>query len=201
MGSSISPFLIAQVLFMTGPLLAVPMALRVFELRSPNSARWKIARIGAVPAAILLVPSFLVAPGWVSASLALPWLAFCLLLVLLGALRFAGRGGRLIPAELSMECALFFLSIGAIWLVASRLGRGFLGFEEPIVFLTASPLHFAAFVLPLVAGSWSEVFRLAWPNGRRQELSSACRSLRWGLRFPGLARRCLSSSQPGFSAL
>src|ERR1700689_2369591 len=47
--------------------------------------------------------------------------------------------------------SFLYLPVGCAWLVASRLGLSPMGFQEPIVLLTAVHFHFAGFAAPLLA--------------------------------------------------
>lgn len=54
--------------------------------------------------------------------------------------------------ELAIDVGLLLLPIGAVWWIASRAGVQLLGFQEPIVELTAAHFHYAGFAAPLVIG-------------------------------------------------
>ena len=141
----------AEALLLLGPLVAMPIGLRLAAPESPLTGRWRFASRILWPAAGLLVLSFGLDPGPAAASLALPWLAFTALLALLGALRLAGRG-PFPPEELAIDAALMFPIVGGTWLLFSRWGRPFMGFGEPLVLFTAAHFHFAGFALPLLTG-------------------------------------------------
>jgi hypothetical protein len=54
------------------------------------------------------------------------------------------------------DVATAYLAVGAGWAVVSRLGLRPLGFEDPIVLLTAIHFHHAGFVLPVLAAALAE---------------------------------------------
>lgn len=145
---------LAESLLLAGPLLAVPLGL---ELAAPGRqgaarrGRWRFALRLQLPAALLVIVSFAVPPGPWAALSSLPWLLFCAFVALLGLLRLA-ESGPLSSAEVSIDAGLIFIAVGGVWTLSSRWGRGFLGFQEPIVLLTGAHFHFAGFVLPILTG-------------------------------------------------
>ena len=141
----------AEALLLLGPLLAVPLGLRLAAPTRPLRGRWRFAARVQPIAAIALVASFAFPQGELAAALAAPWLAFTVLLAMLGVLRFVERGPTPVE-ELAIDAAFVFPVIGAMWLLVSRLGVPFLGFAEPIVLFTAAHFHFAGFALPLLTG-------------------------------------------------
>ncbi len=145
---------LAEALLLVGPLIAIPLGLPLCVPRGrhdPLAARWRRVALLELPAALSLVGSFAFEPGSIAGALTTPWVAFTICTAILGALRLGERGPSP-TSELGVDCALLFLPIGGAWLLASRLGWPFLGFEEPVVFLTAAHFHFAGFALPLLAG-------------------------------------------------
>lgn len=76
---------------------------------------------------------------------------FAAALGLYGLQRVIRRGLR--PrTELAVDLACLLLPVGAVWLFASRLGLGFMGFQEPTVLLTAEHFFHAGFGAPLLFG-------------------------------------------------
>jgi uncharacterized protein (UPF0548 family) len=141
-------------IFLAGPLVAAPLALGLAHPggpRAPLRGRWAVALALQLPAAAGVVASFALAPGAPAALWTLPWLAFAVLLALLALLRFLEHGARPLP-EVAVDAGLAFLLVGAFWLTFSRWGKPFLGFGEPIEFLTAAHFHFAGLVLPVLGG-------------------------------------------------
>lgn len=113
---------------------------------------WYIASYSQLPAAIALTGAFLLGAGPIAMLLALPWLAFTLLLAYLAFDRIAQRPGPAIE-EWGQLAAMLFLPIGAVWALLSCGGLQPLGFREVIVLLTAVHFHYAGFALPLMAGA------------------------------------------------
>ncbi len=132
------------------PALIVPFGLSLIAPGSPDAA-FRALRKGLPFAALLVVASFLLAKGALACALALPWL----LLTLLGALSGAARLLRKRWTDISETChaaALLFLPVGAVWLCLSRLGTAPMGFQEPIVLLTAVHFHYTGFAAPILMG-------------------------------------------------
>lgn len=141
-------------LLLLAPLVLVPLALRLVE---PDGtwivlrAAWRLAIIWQLPAAILLVPAFLLAQGWITAALTLPWLLTTALIAFTGVLRARLLGWRS-AADTALNAGLVYLVIGGAWLFLDRLGVRPLNFEAIIVTLTAVHFHYAGFLLPIFTG-------------------------------------------------
>jgi hypothetical protein len=142
-----------ELLFLLGPLVVVPLGLelcprlvRAEEIGVvPGAARWL-----QVPAALCAVGAFWSPPGITAAALALPWLGFgCVMGGV--AVRNLIRGGLKSLNTACLIASFLYLPVGCAWLVASRLGISPMGFQEPIVLLTAVHFHFAGFAAPLLA--------------------------------------------------
>jgi hypothetical protein len=144
-----------DLLFLFAPLVIVPLGLVLtsrVESGVVPSLPETIARLVQLPCALLVVVSLCLGRGILAASLSAAWLLFCGLLALGGVFRlYRGAFRRLDTAF--PAAAFLFLPVGAAWLVASRLGLTLLGFQEPIVLLTAVHFHYAGFAAPLLARS------------------------------------------------
>jgi hypothetical protein len=106
-------------------------------------------------AAFIVATSFFLPKGVISGTFAIAWLPLTLFAAWNGAQTLFQRGVRTAFAHLpetSMSVAQLYLPIGAVWLLASRLGIQPLGFNEPIILLTAIHFHFAGFAAPILAG-------------------------------------------------
>jgi hypothetical protein len=82
--------------------------------------------------------------------LALPWFALGCFVGLEGLMALIHGD----VSKLKTACRIMsflYLPIGCAWLFASRLGLSPMGFQEPIVLLTAVHFHFAGFAAPLLA--------------------------------------------------
>jgi YndJ-like protein len=144
-----------ELLFLFAPLVIVPLGLYLTE-RSESGVRIsgpeRLARKIQAPAALLALLSFFCAPGILAGALAAAWFLFCALLALGGLLRLV-RGSY---ARLDLLCptaSFLYALVGGAWLVASRLRLNPIGFQEPIVLLTAIHFHYAGFAAPLLARS------------------------------------------------
>lgn len=150
-----------ELLFLFAPLVIVPLGLeltRRMDARINLPLPEHIVRVAGLPAGFLAVASLLPPRGTVAAALAGGWLAFCGVAALGGIFRFA-RGDWRTFDGLCPAVAFMYLSVGGAWFVASRLGLTPLGFEEPIVLLTAVHFHFAVFATPLLARAAGRMLR------------------------------------------
>ncbi len=144
----------ATAMLLLAPLVLVPLALRLVE---PDGtwvvlrAVWRMAILLQAPAAILLVPAFLLSQSWIAAALALPWLITSMLIALTGVLRVWLQGFRSLE-ETAISAGLVYIAVGGGWLVLDRLGVQPLNFEPIIVLLTAIHFHYAGFLLPIFTG-------------------------------------------------
>jgi hypothetical protein len=119
--------------------------------RTPRS--YRLTRALYVPCAGAVVLSFVLFPeqGVLAGLLVLPWLGLSLIGAALALGRLLPRG--LYPvAELAQDLGLLYWPIGAVWLVASRLGVDFWNFPGKIVLLTAIHFHFAGLAASLFVG-------------------------------------------------
>jgi hypothetical protein len=140
-----------ELLFLLAPLAVVPLGLGlVVPPGLPPGRALALARRLRPWAALAVVASFFVHRGALAALLALPWLVVTLLVAAHGAGRFRSDGGRW--AERTIDAGCVMLPIGAGWLLASRLGLTPMGFQEPIVLLTAVHFHYAAFAALMMVG-------------------------------------------------
>jgi YndJ-like protein len=144
-----------DLLFLFAPLVIVPLGLELTRRIEPGivlSPPERIARLVQLPCALLAVISLCLGRGILVSPLSAAWLLFCGLLALGGVFRlYRGAFSRLDSAF--PVVAFLFLPVGAAWLVASRLGLTPLGFQEPIVLLTAVHFHYAGFAAPLLVRS------------------------------------------------
>jgi hypothetical protein len=141
---------LAGIQLLLAPLALAPLALALIR-PDERDPLWRLALWTQLPAALLLVFAFAMPAGLLAALLAAPWLAFTGLLALSG-LRCLGGGRFRAPEELAIAAGLIYAAVGGAWTAASRLGRGFLGFEEPLVLLTGAHFHYAGLLLPILTG-------------------------------------------------
>jgi hypothetical protein len=158
--SSLAPI---ELLFLLAPLVIVPLGLElsmrlghsVKDHPPPSYARWI-----QLPAALGVVASFWLPQGAGAVILALPWFSFGCFLGFWGLMRLVRGGFR----NMKLACAIVsfaYLPIGCAWLVASRYGLNPMGFQEPIVLLTAVHFHFAGFAAPLLTAATAETVERA----------------------------------------
>jgi len=144
-----------ELLFLYAPLVIVPLGLHLTGLAETGfvaSLPERVAEKVHIFAALAVVASFFSVPGIIAAILACAWIVLCGLLALGGLMRTL-QGGLLSLDTACPTVAFLYSLIGAAWFVASRLGLNPLGFQEPIVLLTAVHFHFAGFAASLLARS------------------------------------------------
>ena len=133
-----------ELLLMLALLVNTPLALSLItgpKVESP-SYRWAIHLQPF--AALTATWALLSLDGWPAGLLTVPWLIFAGLLALSALLRLSQF--RTMPAAGRIRlAAMFYLPIGAAWLLAYQLGLQPLGFRGVIVLLTAVHFHFTGF--------------------------------------------------------
>ncbi len=141
-------------LLLFAALVLVPLALDLAAPSDANDERaglWRAIHLLRLPAALLLTAAFLLQPGLLAASLALPWMGTTSL-VSLAALHRAWRRGALPLADLCVDAGLVYLVVGGGWTLLDRAGARPLQFSPIIVLLTAVHFHYAGLLLPLLTG-------------------------------------------------
>jgi hypothetical protein len=144
-----------QRILLLGVLVIVPLGLALIDAISERSSAFlNIAAASQPFAALAIVISSFLEPGFAAAGLALPWFITTSLIGLdgligLGRLRKSASSA---VATLPVLAAMIYLPVGAVWLIMSRLGIQPLGFGDTIVLLTAIHFHFAGFAAPLLTG-------------------------------------------------
>src|SRR5215467_13234488 len=146
---------IFDLLFLLAPWVIVPLTLSLVPASSgsrikkvvPNAILYFL-----LPGAILTTFSFRISAGRIAGAAATgPWLLVAAVLALDGL-------ARLIRTRLKSFqefCFAFgegYMLVGALWLLASRLGLQPVGFREPIVLLTAVHFHYAGLMAAVLAG-------------------------------------------------
>jgi hypothetical protein len=142
-----------ELLFLLGPLVIVPLGLELCARSAPEmgiETNLRSVHRFQLPAALCATASFWF-PQKISATiLVLPWLGFGCFIGLIGLMSLL-RGEFRKLRTVCMIVSFLYLPVGCAWLVASRLGLSPMGFQEPIVLLTAVHFHFAGFAAPLLA--------------------------------------------------
>ncbi|HLM81748.1 MAG TPA: YndJ family transporter [Terriglobales bacterium] len=141
-----------ELLFLLAPLVVVPLGLDLAERLSKGRSDGVLIKLPGwmcFPAALCATASFWLEPGIGALTLVLPW--FCLGCWLgFSALLSIVRGQITSLKAACVTIAFLYLPIGCGWLVASRGGFAPMGFQEPIVLLTAVHFHFAGFAAPIM---------------------------------------------------
>jgi hypothetical protein len=142
-----------ELLFLLGPLVVVPLGLELCVRFAPENGielPIRSARSLQLPAALCATASFWFQQGTGAMILALPWFGFGCFIGFNGLMSLI-RGEFMKLKTACMIVSFLYLPIGCAWFVASRLGLSPMGFQEPIVLLTAVHFHFAGFAAPLLA--------------------------------------------------
>jgi hypothetical protein len=143
-----------DLLFLLAPWVAVPLALSLVPATSTSrlsalnaSALKYLLFLGAALATL----SFFLRDGrWAGASICV-WLIVALALALDGLERLIKSGTKSLP-DFCFAVGEGYALVGALWLLASRLGLRPVGFHEPIVLLTAIHFHYAGLMAAVLAG-------------------------------------------------
>lgn len=144
----------AEALLLLAALVLMPMTwclARDFDDTGWSARLWKFDLHLQLPAALLLIPAFLLPEGPTALLCALPWALVLAIMAIDGLLRIKRHG----VAPLGTFCrdvGLVYASVGGAWLLADRAGWQPLGFAPEIVLLTAVHFHFAGLILPVLAG-------------------------------------------------
>lgn len=145
-----------DVLLVLAPLVVVPVGLVV-----AGQAGARTTGLLRLAAAVFVVPSLLAGDRLAAGALALPWLAVAVALAAGAAVRWLDRPD-FTPAGVARLASPVYLTVGATWLVASRLRLEPAGIGEPIVELTAVHFHYAGFAAALLAARTFEVTGGRW---------------------------------------
>jgi hypothetical protein len=144
---------IFDLLFLLAPWVVVPHALSLLpEQASPLSQGSKlVARYLLFPGAALTTGSFFLKNGPSAGALVIPWLIVTAALALDGLQRLI-RTRLQSFVEFCFAFGEGYALVGALWLMASRLGMQPVGFHEPIILLTAVHFHYAGLMAATLAG-------------------------------------------------
>jgi hypothetical protein len=146
-------------LFLLSPLVLVPLG---FEITRPLTAestlpgRW--ARLLLPIAAVLAAASFWPSAGPSAGLVASGWSLVCALAAVDGVWRLVRGGYRSIEGVCS-SAGVFYLFVGSVWLILSRLGSTPFHYPVRTVVLAAVHFSFTGFVLPIVAGATAHARR------------------------------------------
>lgn len=150
---NISRLSVFDLLFLLAPWVVVPLALSLVPATSTSHFS---ARNGAVvkyllfPGAALTTLSFFLKEGRMAGALTCVWLLVAFTLVLDGLQRLIKSRMKSFP-DFCFAVGEGYALVGALWLLASRLGLQPVGFHEPIVLLTAIHFHYAGLMAAVLA--------------------------------------------------
>lgn len=149
----VTPIDLIQWLLVLGPCVAVPLVVAVaLPADAPQTERRlrdAIALCQPVGAGLWAYVFSGRSPK--TPGLAFVWLAVCLMISLLGAIRLL-RLRLSSLAELSINAGMIYLPVGAAWGIAHAHGWSPLGFSGEMVPLTGVHFHFAGLCAPFLVG-------------------------------------------------
>jgi hypothetical protein len=143
-----------DLLFLLAPWVVVPLALSLVP--ATNTSRLSglnasIVKYLLFPGAALATFSFFLRDGRWAGALVCVWLIAALALALDGLQRLIKTRTKSFP-DFCFAIGEGYALVGALWLLASRLGLQPVGFREPIVLLTAIHFHYAGLMASVLAG-------------------------------------------------
>jgi len=152
-----------EALFLLAPLVHVQLGFRVVRgLIGEYSPIGRVAHSLLPLAAILTGASFWPPPGPLAGGLALAWPLVCGLAGLDGFWRLARQTKRSVESAF-LAAAFFYLVVGGVWLVLSRLGVAPMHLPRQIVLLASVHFHFTGFALPVFAAATYRASRISSP--------------------------------------
>lgn len=112
---------------------------------------WKFDLQLQLPAAVLLMPAFLLPTGLLALVCTVPWAVLLLIMAVDGIIRITRHG--LHPLGLfCRDVGLVYAAVGGFWLLAERAGWRPFGLSAHTLLLTAVHFHFAGLILPVLSG-------------------------------------------------
>lgn len=145
---------IFDLLFLLAPWVIVPLTLSLV----PAAQDYWLSRINLsamryllFPGAALTTASFFLRDGRTAGAMVGLWLLMAVALAL-DALDRLIRTRLQSFQEFCFAIGEGYALVGALWLLASRMGRQPVGFHEPIVLLTAVHFHYAGLMAAVLAG-------------------------------------------------
>ena len=143
-----------DLLFLLAPLVVVPLTLRLVPTVQDGplfGISGRVIRYALLPGAMATTASFLLPVGRVAGPLNCLWLIGGASLALDGLIRLIRTRVQSLQ-EFCFAVGEGYSLIGALWLLATRLGLKPLSFHEPIVLLTAIHFHYAGLMAAVLAG-------------------------------------------------
>ena len=152
---------VIELLFLLAPWMVIPLATSLISSldgSEPPTGRRRASKWIIFATAGLVTFSFFLPVGTWAATFAGAWLLVFTFFTLRG-LRRLWRYRTRSFSQFCFGIGEAYLIVGGTWLVASRLGLQPVGFQEPIVLLTAVHFHFAGFLSAVLAGLTYERLR------------------------------------------
>ncbi|MGC2194341.1 MAG: YndJ family transporter [Terriglobales bacterium] len=146
-------FGIIELLFLFATLVVVPLGLELVRtLEDPiRVPLGRLLRPFQIVATLSVCIALWIPPGRASAVLSGLWLMLCGVLAGSRFLRWRRKQWSLLSFILDVAHA--DLVLGAAWLVISRAGFRPMGFQEPIILLTAVHFHYSGFATALIGAA------------------------------------------------
>ena len=147
-----APFSIVELLFLLATLVIVPLGMELERCLndSTGSSLHTALRFTQLAASVAVCIAFWLPPGGSAAIVGGVWLLECLLLA--GERIRRSRRDRA-ATSLIVNLAYCDLIFGSAWLLISRAGWRPMGFQEPIILLTAIHFHYSGFATALSASA------------------------------------------------
>ena len=144
---------IFDLLFLLAPWVVVPLSLNLVPAQASRLSQMNkfVLRSLLLPAAGLTTASFFLEDGALAGALVILWFIVAMALALDGLERLL-RTRLQSFSEFCFAIGEGYVLVGALWLLASRMGLQPVGFHEPIVLLTAVHFHYAGLMAAVLAG-------------------------------------------------
>ena len=145
---------IFDLLFLLAPWVVVPLTLSLVPAAQGiwlSRISGSVIRYLLFPGAALATVSFFLRDGRTAGALTCLWLLIGISLAVDGFLRLLRTRLKSFQ-EFCFAIGEGYALVGALWLLASRMGLQPVGFHEPIVLLTAVHFHYAGLMAAVLAG-------------------------------------------------
>ena len=145
---------IFDLLFLFALWVVVPLTLSLVPAvhdSGPSRIYGRVIRYLLFPGAVLATASFFLRDGRTAGVLTVLWLFTSISLALDGLMRLIQTRLQSFR-EFCFAVGEGYAFVGALWLLASRMGLQPVGFREPIVLLTAVHFHYAGLMAAVLAG-------------------------------------------------
>ena len=169
-----STFPTLTLILLLAVLVIAPLALALVALPSRTDSPARLYRLAVAlqpPAALLALTALIMDPGPTAMLPGVPWFLFTLIVAAHGVVRQLGFWPPV--EESAINFGLIYLSVGGVWFLASRGMAPLLGFEEPIVTLTAIHFHFISLGALLFTGMVGRLLERGTMTWRLYQLAAA----------------------------